>query len=189
MDPAQSALSFETPEQLEQWLRDNHDSAQELWVRIFKKGSGTPSVAWADCVIACLIWGWIDGQSKPIDARCYMQRLTPRRARSSWSKRNTEHVARLIAEGRMQPPGLAQVEAARQDGRWDAAYAGSADMVIPDDFLAALAHNPAAQARFDTLKRAELYRIYHNLHSAKRAETRTRRMDAIIAKLERGEAP
>lgn len=179
--------SFATPDLLEQWLRANHASATELWVRMYKKGSGTPSVDWNDCVLVALAWGWIDGQRRALDDVSFIQRLSPRRPRSSWSKINREHAERLIAAGRMQPSGLAHVEAARQDGRWDQAYAGSADMVIPDDFLAELKKNSAAQQFYATLNRQNLFSIYHRLQSAKRAETRTKRISAMISQLARGE--
>ena len=138
--------TFETPEQLQVWLRVNHTSQTELWVRIFKKATGQPSVTWDDCVVAALCWGWIDGQRKTLDDTAFLQRLTPRRARSGWSQKNVEHAERLIAQGHMQATGLAQVEAARSDGRWDTAYAGSATMVMPEDFLAELKQDPAARA-------------------------------------------
>jgi uncharacterized protein YdeI (YjbR/CyaY-like superfamily) len=182
------ALSFETPNQLEIWLKANHETQRELWVRIFKKDSATPTVTWEDCVVAALAWGWIDGQRKSLDDVSFLQRLTPRRPSSSWSKRNCEHAERLITEGRMQPPGLAQVQAARQDGRWEQSYSGSASMVIPDDFLEDLRKNPAAERFFATLDRRNLYVIYHRLQAAKSLETRQKRITALLAQLERGEA-
>ena len=182
------AISFRTPRELDKWLKQNHATAQELWVLMFKKNSGTPSVAWEDCVVACLAWGWIDSQRRSHDDVSFLQRLTPRRAKSSWSKKNCEHVERLIAEGRMQPSGLVHVEAARKDGRWDAAYAGPATMVIPEDFLKALKKNSTAKKFFATLNRSNLYAIYHRLHTAKRPETRAKRIADIVARLERGEA-
>ena len=182
------ARSFETAAHLEQWLEVHHATERELWVRIFKKHSGTPTVTWNDCVVAALAWGWIDGQKKPLDDASFLQRLTPRRARSSWSKRNREHAERLIAEGRMEPSGLAHVEAARRDGRWERAYSGSAEMVMPDDFLAALQQNLAARAFFETLDRKNQYAIYHRLQSAGRPETRERRVTSILARLARREA-
>jgi uncharacterized protein YdeI (YjbR/CyaY-like superfamily) len=185
---ATEPLSFETPRHLEKWLEANGERERELWVRIFKKESGTPSVTWADCVVAAITWGWIDGHKKSLDAASFLQRLTPRRAKSSWSKINRAHAERLIAEGKMQPAGLAHVEAARRNGRWETAYAGSAGMVIPEDFLAALEKTPAAKRFFETLDRANLYAIYHRLQTAKRVETRTKRMAAIVARLARGEA-
>lgn len=181
--------AFKTREDLEEWLAKHHATETELWVRVFKKGSGTPSVTWKDCVLAALAWGWIDGLKNPLDDASYLQRMTPRRARSNWSKINCEHVERLISEGRMQPSGLAHVEAARADGRWAAAYASSAAMVIPDDFLAALKKHRAAAKFYETLKRASLYVIYVRLHSAKRPETRARRMAMLIEKLSRSEPP
>lgn len=180
-------LSFETQKQLEKWLKSNHATETELWVRIFKKGTGTPSVTWNDCVLAALTWGWIDGQRRSLDDVSFLQRLTPRRAKSSWSKKNREHAERLIEEGLMQPPGLKLVEAARADGRWENAYSGSAAMIIPDDFLAALEKNPAAKRHFSTLKRTELFTIYLRLHAARRPETRLKRIAELIATLSRGD--
>jgi uncharacterized protein YdeI (YjbR/CyaY-like superfamily) len=182
------ALSFETPDGLETWLKANHEHQRELWVRIFKKDSGTTTVTWNDCVIAAIAWGWIDGQRKSLDDVSFLQRLTPRRPSSSWSKRNCEHAERMIAEGLMQPSGLAQVQAARQDGRWEQAYAGSATMVIPDDFLEELRKNPAAERFFATLDRRSLYLIYHRIQTAKHLETRKKRITALVAQLARGEA-
>jgi len=180
--------AFETPEQLHAWLQAHHASETELWVRIFKKATGQPSVTWDDCVVAAIAWGWIDGIRKSLDDSSFLQRLTPRRARSNWSQKNVQHAERLIAQGRMQAAGLAHVEAARSDGRWATAYAGSATMVMPEDFLAALQQDPAAQAFYATLKRQSQFTIYHRLHSAKRPETRERRLMALLAKLARGES-
>ena len=181
--------TFESPEQLHAWLQANHASETELWVRIFKKATGQPSVTWDDCVAVAITWGWIDGLRKALDDTSFLQRLTPRRARSNLSQKNVQHAERLIAQGQMQAAGLAQVEAARSDGRWATAYAGSATMVMPEDFLAALQQDPAAHAFYATLKRQSLFTIYHRLHSAKRAETRQKRMAEMLAKLARGESP
>ena len=181
--------TFESPAQLHAWLLANHARESELWVRIYKKGTGTPSVTWDDCVLACIAWGWIDGQRKSLDDTAFLQRLTPRRARSNWSQKNVQHAERLIAQGHMQALGLAQVEAARADGRWASAYAGSADMVIPEDFLAALQQDPAALAFYGTLKRQQLFTIYYRLTSAKRPETRQKRMAELLDTLARGESP
>ncbi|XXX77405.1 YdeI/OmpD-associated family protein [Sorangium sp. So ce134] len=182
------AHSFETRHQLEKWLKSNHATKQELWVRIFKKDAGTPTVTWNECVVAAIAWGWIDGLKRSFDDVSFLQRLTPRRAGSSWSKRNRELAERLIAEGRMQPSGLAHVEAARRDGRWERAYSGSAEMVIPDDFLAELEKNPAAKEFFETLDRRNLYAIYHRLQTAKRSETRKKRIMDILVQLARRKA-
>lgn len=180
--------SFSDAAALLAWLAKNHASQTELWVRVFKKGSGEPSVTWEDCVLCGLTWGWIDGQKKSLDEVSFLQRMTPRRPKSGWSKKNCEHAERLIAEGRMQAPGLREVEAAKQDGRWEQAYAGSAEMVIPADFLAELNKHKKARLFFDSLNRANLFSIYHRLHTAKRPETRAKRMAAIIAQLEAGKA-
>ncbi len=179
-------LAFATPTDLEKWLKQNHAQERELWVRIFKKDSGTPSVTWQDCVVACLAWGWIDGVRRSLDDDSFVQRFTPRRPKSSWSKKNREHVERLIAEGRMQPSGMVHVEAARADGRWEQAYAGSAEMELPADFLRALDDRPAAKQFFATLKRQDIFSIYHRLQTAKRPETRARRMATILATLAEG---
>lgn len=180
--------SFATPRHLESWLKKHHATETELWVRIFKKDSGTPSVNWNDCVIAAIAWGWIDGHKKALDDVSFLQRLTPRRPRSNWSKKNCAHAEQLMKDGRMQPSGLVHVEAARKDGRWEAAYAGSAELVIPDDFLKELRKNPAAKKFYGTLNRANLFAIYHRLQTAKRPETRARRLENMIAQLAEGKA-
>ncbi len=180
--------TFETHEQLYAWLQANHASETELWVRIYKKATGQPSVTWEDCVVAAICWGWIDAVRKSLDDTSFLQRLTPRRARSNWSQKNVQHAERLIEQGHMQAAGLAHVEAARSDGRWATAYAGSATMVMPEDFLAALQQDPDALAFYANLKRQQLFTIYYRLTSAKRAETRERRMAEMLAKLGRGES-
>ena len=179
-------LAFATPEDLSAWLGAHHAKARELWVRIYKKQSGTPSVTWQDCVVAGLIWGWIDGQKQSLDDASFLQRLTPRRPKSNWSQKNREHAEALIAAGRMQPAGLVHVEAAKSDGRWDTAYAGSSAMTLPDDFLAALNADADAQAAYQGLTRAELFSIYHKLQTVKRPETRTRFIAGTIEKLRSG---
>ena len=181
--PPVEHLAFATPAHLSAWLQANHASANELWVRMYKKASGTPSVTWEDCVVACLAWGWIDGVRRSLDDVSFIQRLTPRRAKSNWSKKNCEHAERLIAAGLMQPVGLHHVEAARADGRWESAYAGSSDMIIADDFLAALEQDVDAKAFYGTLKRAQLFSIYHRIQTAKRPETRRKRIDDILSRL------
>lgn len=180
-------LSFAEPSDLRNWLAEHHDRARELWVRIFKVSSGQPSVTWADCVVEAIAFGWIDGQKQPLDAESFLQRLTPRKPRSNWSSKNCEHALRLIVEGRMTAAGLAHVEEAKNDGRWENAYAGSAGMIIPQDVLDALEAMPAAKAFFETLDRKNLYPIYYRLKTAKRPETRAKRMAQILAQLERGE--
>lgn len=184
---SEEAMSFATTAELDRWLKENHATKRELWVQIYKKASGIKSVSWADCVLCCLCWGWIDGHKKSLDELSFLQRLTPRRKKSNWSKINRDHAERLIQQGRMQPAGLVHVEAAKQDGRWEQAYAGSADMVIPDDFLKALNQSQPALDYYATLDRKNLYAIYHRVESAKRPETRAKRIQAIVAQLTRGE--
>lgn len=178
--------SFAAPAEFRKWLKSNHDRETELWLKIFKKHSGQRTVSWEEAVIEALCWGWIDGVKKPLDEMAYLQRFTPRRKTSNWSKRNREHAERLIEEGRMAPPGLAQVEAARADGRWESAYAPASEMSVPEDFLAALKERPKAEAFFAGLNRANLYAIAYRLHTAKTAETRQRRFDKLLAMLEEG---
>lgn len=183
------SCAFETLEHLDAWLKENHATRQELWVRMYRKGSGVPSVTWDDCVVAALTWGWIDGIRKSLDEVSFVQRLTPRRPRSNWSRRNCEIAERLIAEGKMQPSGLLHVEAARQDGRWEQAYAGPASMVIPEDFLEEVQRNPATQAFYEQLPRSSLFTIYHQLQTAKKPETRQKRFAKLMDQLTRGEKP
>ena len=177
--------SFRDSQALGDWLAENHASAKELWVRIYKSASGKPSVTWADCVVEAIRYGWIDGQKKPLDDSSFLQRLTPRKPGSNWSARNREHAKRLMDEGRMTPAGLAQVEAAKKDGRWKKAYAGSADMEIPEDFLTALNKLPRAKKFFATLNRQYLFSIYYRLHTAKKPQTRAKRMAQILSMLEK----
>lgn len=184
--PPSTPQAFRTREQLSQWLERNHAKHTELWVRVFKKQSGTPSVDWEDCVIAALAWGWIDGQRRAFDEESFVQRLTPRRPNSKWSKRNCEIAERLIAEGAMQAAGFAQIEAARQDGRWENAYSGSATMEMPAEFLAAVAESAAAKRRFDALDRRSLYVIYLRLHHVKQARARQRAIAEVIEQLANG---
>ena len=178
---------FETPTELSDWLQNYHSQTDELWVRIFKKGAGKASVAWQDCVVSAIAWGWIDGQKKPFDDVSYLQRLTPRRAKSNWSQKNKEHAQKLIAEGKMSAAGLQQVEEAKSDGRWDAAYAGQAEMEIPADFLEALERHPIAKEFFRTLDRKNLYPIYYRLKTANKPETRAARMQKMLEQLDRRE--
>ncbi len=180
-------LAFQDATALGEWLAEHHQNSSELWVQIFKAGSGTASVGWADCVVEAIRFGWIVGQKLPLDDRSFTQRLTPRKAKSNWSAKNREHALRLMVEGRMMPAGMAHVEAAKADGRWGNAYSGSATMTIPQDFLDALDAMPAAKAFFQTLDRKNLYPIYCRLLTAKRPETRAKRLAQILAQLDRGE--
>lgn len=174
-DPAK-IMSFESPKDLGQWLKMNHATESELWVKIFKKNTGVPSVSWNDVVMETLCWGWIDGVKKSIDGQAYLQRITPRTARSSWSKRNTEHVDRLITEERMKEAGLVHVRAAKADGRWENAYAVS-EMEVPADFLAALEDQLRVKLFFETLNKSNRLVIAYGLTSAKKSETRQKRFE------------
>jgi uncharacterized protein YdeI (YjbR/CyaY-like superfamily) len=186
-DPAR-IMAFASSRDLGRWLEVNHAIESELWVKIFKKKTGIPSVTWDDVVIEMLCWGWIDGVKKSIDDEAYLQRVTPRKARSNWSKRNREHVERLISEGRITESGLVHVRAAKADGRWENAYAAS-EMEVPADFLAALESNPKAKHFFETLTKSSLYVIAYGLESAKKPETRQRRFAKFINMLVREKRP
>ena len=186
-DPAK-IMSFESPKDLGQWLKMNHATERELWVKIFKKNTGVPSVSWNDVVMETLCWGWIDGVKKSIDDQAYLQRITPRTARSSWSKRNTEHVERLITEERMKEAGLVHVRAAKADDRWENAYAVS-EMEVPADFLAALEDQPRVKLFFETLNKSSRFVIAYGLTSAKKSETRQKRFEKFINMLVREEKP
>lgn len=179
--------AFATPAAFGRWLEKHHASESELWLKIYKKGSGQKTISWNEAVVEALCWGWIDSVKKTYDEEAYLQRFTPRRKGSNWSKRNRATVERLLAEGRMQEAGLTHVRAAQEDGRWDAAYAPASEMEIPGDFLAALEERPAAKAFFETLNKNNRYAIAYRLHTAKKAETRARRFQQFLDMLERGE--
>ena len=169
------------------WLEQNHAAEPELWLKIYKKSSGQKTISWDEAVVEALCWGWIDGIKKSFDNQAYLQRFTPRQKGSNWSKRNREHVERLIAAGRMQEPGLIHVRAAQADGRWEAAYAPASEMTVPDDFMAALEQRPAAKAFFETLNRQNLYAIAYRLQTARKPETRQKRFERLLAMFENGE--
>lgn len=158
---AKKTRAFKTPRDLHEWLEKDHAAQDELWIKIFKKGSGIASVTWNEVVIETLCWGWIDGGKKSLDDTAYLQRITPRKPRSAWSRKNTEHVDRLGAEGRMQDPGLAQVQAAKDDGRWENAYAPASEMEVPADFLAAVESRVRIKKFYDTLNKTNRYAIAH----------------------------
>jgi len=187
MKPDLQIIHFKTQKELEKWLDKNHNKSDGIWLRFFKKDSGTKSIGWLDAVEAGLCYGWIDGQAKGYDEQSWLQRFTPRRARSSWSKKNREHVERLTSLGRMKPSGLAQVEKAKADGRWEKAYDSPANMQLPEDFLKALAKNKKAKAFFDSLNRANKFAIAYRLQTAKKPETRAKRMKMILEMMKKGE--
>jgi uncharacterized protein YdeI (YjbR/CyaY-like superfamily) len=173
----------------EAWLAANHDTENELWLKVHKKGSGLPSVTIQEALDVALCWGWIDGIRKALDDKSYLQRYVPRGSKSIWSQINRDHVARLAAEGRMQPPGLAQVEAAKADGRWDNAYASARTMAFPDDLLAAIEAEPQALDLFQRLNAQNRYALAFRIHNVKTEAGRKKRIAAFVDMLKRGETP
>ena len=180
-------LAFESDAHWEAWLQEHHATSDGVWVKIAKKASGIPTVAYPEVLDTALCFGWIDGQRKALDDSYFLQRFTPRRARSRWSQINRDKVAALTKAGRMRPAGLAEVERAKADGRWDAAYAGVRTMEVPDDLQRELDARPDAAAFFATLNSQNRYSILYRLHDAKRPETRARRLAKFVAMLEAGE--
>jgi uncharacterized protein YdeI (YjbR/CyaY-like superfamily) len=181
-------LSFRSSAEFRRWLSANHRQSDGIWLRIFKKDSGEPSVTYAAALDEALCFGWIDGQKQRHDEVSWRQRFTPRRPKSGWSRINTEHAERLIKAGRMLAAGRAAIDAAQKDGRWMAAYDSPSKATVPEDFLANLRKNKKAQAFFESLNRANQYAIAYRLQTAKKPETRHRRMEVILAMLARGEA-
>jgi uncharacterized protein YdeI (YjbR/CyaY-like superfamily) len=182
-------LGFADQPALEEWLEAEHASAPGLYVKLAKKGAGVPSVTYAELVESALCFGWIDGRSNRLDDRFYLQRITPRRSRSVWSQKNVEAAEALIRAGRMRPAGLAAVEAARADGRWERAYAGAATITVPDDLAAALAGEPAAQEAFATLDGTNRYAVLWRVHTAASPATRANRIAALVQMLAEGRRP
>ena len=181
-------LAFPNSSAFRKWLTANHRKSPGIWLQIFKKGSETPSLTYAEALDEALCFGWIDGQKQKHDDFAWRQKFTPRRARGGWSKINTRHADRLIAAGRMKPAGQAEIDAAKADGRWQAAYDSPSNATFPEDFLAALAKDKKAHAFFESLNKANRYAIAYRLQTAKKPETRQRRMDQILAMLSRGES-
>jgi uncharacterized protein YdeI (YjbR/CyaY-like superfamily) len=167
----------------EDWLRGHGETETEVWLRFAKKGTDVTTVTYDEALDAALCHGWIDGQVQRLDETYYLQRFTPRRPRSAWSKRNVAKAESLIAAGRMRPAGLRQVEAAKADGRWDAAYDGPANAAVPDDLQRALDKSPAAAAFFATLSGQNRYAILYRIQTAKRPETRARKIREYVAML------
>lgn len=178
---------FKSAKAFEAWLKKNHATSEGLWLKIAKRGSNEPSVTYPEAVEIALCWGWIDGQKKSLDDQHYLQRFTPRRARSVWSKINVEKVQALIEAGRMQAPGQAQVEAAKADGRWARAYDGARTSTVPEDLQAALEAEPAAKTFFASINASNRYAILWRIQTAARAETRARRIAQLVGMLARGE--
>jgi uncharacterized protein YdeI (YjbR/CyaY-like superfamily) len=187
MAPGRPGLAFATAADWEAWLEQHHRDEREAWLRLARKGSRHTTVTQAEALDAALCFGWIDGKVSRLDDDFFLQRFTPRTRRSPWSRRNREKAAALEAEGRMRPAGLHEVERAKADGRWDAAYAGPAAIEVPDDLRRALDERPAAAASFAGLDSRNRYAILYRLHEAKRPETRARRLERFVAMLEAGE--
>jgi uncharacterized protein YdeI (YjbR/CyaY-like superfamily) len=182
--------AFRSEAAFDAWLRANHARETEVWLQIYKKGSGKPTVTNAQALDVALCWGWIDGIRKAFDEESFLQRYSPRRARSIWSQINREHIARLIAVGRMEPAGLRQVDAAKADGRWDAAYApirAATEATIPDDLRAAIDGNPRARKTFKTLGRLNLFALAFRTNNMKTPAGRARKIASLVAMLARGE--
>jgi uncharacterized protein YdeI (YjbR/CyaY-like superfamily) len=188
--PPQKIKAFKTAAAFETWLRANHARETEVWLRVYKKGSGKPSVTIGEALDVVLCWGWIDAIRKSLDAESYLQRYTPRRAKSIWSQVNRDNVARLIAAGRMQPPGQKQIDAAKADGRWDAAYApvrNATQDTVPDDLRTAIDASPRARKTFQGLGRMGLFKLAFRTNNMKSPAGRARQIARLVAMLERGE--
>ena len=182
-------LLFASAREWEEWLALHHAEPAGVWLRIAKKGCKVASVSYSDALDIALCHGWIYGQKKPRDESFWLQKFTPRRRRSGWSKVNTDRVVALIESVAMKPMGLVEVDAAKADGRWDAAYQSPGNATIPADFQAELDAHPVAQASFATLNKANRYAIYFGITTAKRPATRRSRIETFIAMLERREMP
>ena len=180
-------LLFSSAADFEAWLEEHHAEPDGIWLKIAKKGAPEPSVTYAEAVELSLCFGWIDGQRRALDATHFLQRFTPRRPRGRWSKINREKAEALIGAGRVRPAGMAEIEAAQEDGRWEAAYEGQRTAKVPADLQRELAANPAAAEFFAGLDSANRYAILYRLDEAKKPETRERRLRKFIAMLERGE--
>ena len=182
--------SFRTEAAFEAWMKTHHARETELWLKIHKKDSGRPTVTAVQALHVVLCWGWIDGLRKSFDTHSFLQRYTPRRPRSLWSQVNREHVARLTAAGRMTPHGQRQIDAAKADGRWDAAYApirSASVATIPDDLRAAIDANARARTTFETLGRQNLFALIFRTNNMKTAAGRARKIAALVDMLARGE--
>lgn len=180
-------IYFATPREWEDWLEENGEASQGVWLQFYKKGASTVSVIYEEALQVALCYGWIDGQSKKYDDDSYLQKFTPRRPKGTWSKKNIERIERLMEEGRMKPSGLKEVENAKADGRWDGAYDSPANMEMPQDFLDELSKDSKAFAFFETLNRTNRFTIGWRLQTAKTSATRQKRMKAIIDMLSREE--
>jgi uncharacterized protein YdeI (YjbR/CyaY-like superfamily) len=180
-------IAFASPGDWADWLQTNHDRSRGLWLKIAKKGSEIESVSYAQALESALCFGWIDGQKGALDDLYWLQRFTPRGPRSKWSEINRDKAEELVSQGRMTPAGLSEMERAKRDGRWEAAYAGQKRIAVPPDLAAELERRPNAKAFFEALDGANRYAILYRIHDAKRPDTRARRIAKFVAMLEAGE--
>ncbi len=180
-------IPFESKKKWADWLARQHDKSAGVWLKLAKKGTGILSVTYEEALDVALCYGWIDGQKGSFDDKYWLQKFTPRKVKSIWSKINTEKVERLIASGEMKPSGLKAVEAAKQDGRWDAAYRSQKNITVPEDFQSALNKSKKAKAFFESLTSARRYSFLFRIETAKKAETREKRIRQFVEMLERGE--
>jgi uncharacterized protein YdeI (YjbR/CyaY-like superfamily) len=182
-------LPFASVSEWEAWLEDNHAESRGVWIKMARKASGIESVRYPEVLDSALCFGWIDGRREALDERFFLQRFQPRRPRSNWSQINREKVERLTADGRMRPAGLAEVERAKADGRWEAAYESQRNSTVPDDLQRELDARPRARAAFAELSRQDRFSILYQLRNARRPETRAKRLAKFVAMLEAGEPP
>ncbi|MDX3358539.1 YdeI family protein [Streptomyces griseoaurantiacus] len=182
-------VTFASAEAFEAWLGENHAASPGIWLKLRKKGPEVVALDYAQALEVALCYGWIDGQKATFDDQWWLQRFTPRRPGSRWSKINRDKATALVEQGRMRPPGQAEIDRARADGRWEAAYDGARTATVPEDLAAALAAVPAAAAFFETLDRRNRYAVLYRVQDAKKAETRARRIEKFVAMLARGEKP
>ena len=180
-------ISFESQDLFEQWLSQNYTIYEGIWLRFYKKDSGKTSIVYQQALDVALCFGWIDGQAKKYDEQSYLQKFTPRRIRSQWSKRNVEKTFTLIKEGKMQAPGIAEIERAKADGRWERAYDSQSNMIIPEDFLKELSLHEDAHNFFQSLDKTNHYSIVYRLQTAKDEATREKRKTIIIEMMKRKE--
>jgi uncharacterized protein YdeI (YjbR/CyaY-like superfamily) len=180
-------LLFAQPPDLETWLEENYAESAGFWLKVAKKGSGEESVSYAEALQLALCFGWIDSQKRGFDEKFFLQRFTPRRPRGRWSRINRDKAEELIAVGSVRPAGMTEIEAAKADGRWEAAYEGASTAKVPDDLQRELEANQAAREFFASLDSTNRYAIVYRLNDAKKPETRERRLRKFVAMLERGE--
>lgn len=179
-------FEFKSPGEWEKWLSENYSKQEGLWLKIAKKGTGVTTVTYLQALEVALCYGWIDGQIKSVDSIYFVQKFTPRRPKSLWSKINTKRVEQLISEGWMKAPGYEQIERAKADGRWEKAYGTSSNLAPPEDLLSALSKNKPAEEFYKTLNKTNLFAIYYRIETSKRPETREKRIREIIEMLSKG---